>query len=354
MGQFEVKFGKLKKYHGDDAKVIIEEGITHIDAYAFKGNEAIEEVVLPRSLTAIGDYAFYGCKNLKHIENLETVEEIGDGAFSCCYELTKIQLPEQLTYISKSLFYKCMQLKEVQLPQSIRVIENRAFSFCTSLQTIQLPDGIYKLGDSVFEECTSLKEITYPQKLTFIGNKTFFHCPCLQEIRLSSFTKSVGEAALQTHGKVTILSNDDLVITPQMLDYNYNLNWNYSFKFKNGENYQLVNSYLPHIALEEFKPQTKVIFLTNFLETYDLHKDPAQYEAWCHQYGEELLAFLIKEKRYRALNAGLDHRVIEPDDVTKYLPEITDREEKAKLMEYQSHHEDHSVMDLEKELWDLF
>ncbi len=354
MEKFEVFYGRLKKYHGNESRVVLEEGVTEIGPYAFHGNEEIKEVVLPEGLQSIGDYAFYGCKNLKRIEHLEEVKDLGAGVFSCCYALEEIQLPSSLSYLSKSMFYKCMNLKEVTLPKTLRVIENRAFAFCSSLESITLPDTVSQLEDSVFEECINLRSIKLSDALTSIGNKTFFHTPALREIKLSSLTRKIGEAALQTHGEVTIISNDEIMITPQMLDYNYNLNWNYSFKFKNGENYRLVNSYLPCLELEEFKPQTKVIFLMNFLETYDQHKHPEKYLGWCEKYYDTLLDFLIREKRYNALNTGLDHDIIHSQDITQYLSLITDKEERVKLMEYQSNHKDDSIDELEKALLDLF
>ena len=62
----------LRKYHGNDEKLVIPEGVTDIYFEAF-GESLIDkgfctkEIVLPESLTTIYDAAFAGFRNLEKI-----------------------------------------------------------------------------------------------------------------------------------------------------------------------------------------------------------------------------------------------------------------------------------------------
>ena len=50
--------------NADNVKsVVVEEGVTNVSKYAFRGNTSIENVTLASTVTTIGNYAFYGCSN---------------------------------------------------------------------------------------------------------------------------------------------------------------------------------------------------------------------------------------------------------------------------------------------------
>ena len=71
-----------QQYIGEDTitEIIIPEGVTDIQMYAFAGLTSLEKVVLPSTLNRIGVGAFYGCTKLKEI-NLENVQFINKEAF---------------------------------------------------------------------------------------------------------------------------------------------------------------------------------------------------------------------------------------------------------------------------------
>ena len=103
---FEIHDGILKKYNGSDAVVTVPEGVTTIDAYAFRSNLEIERLILPDSLIHIKMFAFCGC-----------------------YYMKSVSLPFGLRYIDRDAFFKCYSLKRVIVPDSVTEIGARAFGY---------------------------------------------------------------------------------------------------------------------------------------------------------------------------------------------------------------------------------
>ena len=62
---FEISHDVLKKYEGNETRVIIPEGIREIADYAFYGAHAMEYISIPSSVKEIGTNAFYDCASLK-------------------------------------------------------------------------------------------------------------------------------------------------------------------------------------------------------------------------------------------------------------------------------------------------
>ena len=63
-------------------KVVIPDGVTEIDAFAFEYAEGLTNVLIPSSVTIIGGSAFYGCKGLTSVFIPDSVKEIANCAFS--------------------------------------------------------------------------------------------------------------------------------------------------------------------------------------------------------------------------------------------------------------------------------
>jgi len=61
---FVIENGVLKKYKGNDAEVVIPEGVTSIGYGAFYSCENLTTITIPDSVTSIGESAFSYCKNL--------------------------------------------------------------------------------------------------------------------------------------------------------------------------------------------------------------------------------------------------------------------------------------------------
>ena len=145
--------------------LIVPEGITSIEEYAFASSETLNtttmSLVLPKSLSNLGTGAFTGCTALESID---------------------FQGNTNLTTIPEEAFVGCSNLKELQIPSGVKSIESAAFYGCTGLQSISLPEGLESIGDLAFlmvaieggepnmeKTNDNITSINIPSTVTFLG-----------------------------------------------------------------------------------------------------------------------------------------------------------------------------------------
>jgi hypothetical protein len=175
--------------------VVLSEGVTGIDNYAYATRSTLYHISLPDSLTEIGSGAFRNCTSLTSITIPDGVSTIGDSAFAGCSALTEITLPSGLTEVPNSSFWYCTKLAQVTLPSGLTSIGTAAFGH-TALTSISIPDSVTSIGGSAFMDCTNLTEVVIPNGVTAIHEYTFSDCTSLTsvvipdsvtEIELSAF-----------------------------------------------------------------------------------------------------------------------------------------------------------------------
>lgn len=74
----------LNRYFGKEIRYTIDEKITEIDAYAFKNNKILQQVICPTKLKTIGFGAFENCRYLNTIVFNDQLEKIDQWAFALC------------------------------------------------------------------------------------------------------------------------------------------------------------------------------------------------------------------------------------------------------------------------------
>jgi len=141
----------------------------------------IQKVVVENGVTSIGAWAFAGLENLTSVEIGNGVNRIDTGAFYNCPNLTGIAIPDQVQYI-----------------------EDNAFGRCTGLLNVDLPAGLLKIGSYAFEQCESLAEVVFPSSLRFIRASAFRYCPNLKRITFGANLKEIGLNAFLESGVQTI------------------------------------------------------------------------------------------------------------------------------------------------------
>lgn len=80
----------LMDYTGENASVVIPEGVTEIYKYAFFNNTNITNVVISEGVTKIGSSSFSGCTNLTSITVPVSVTEVWGGVTSGCTALQDV------------------------------------------------------------------------------------------------------------------------------------------------------------------------------------------------------------------------------------------------------------------------
>ena len=82
MKNYDYDSNQSPVYNNSDVKkIVIEDGVTSIGDYAFRGCSSLTSITLPDSVTSIGDCAFVFCVGLSSITLPDSVTSIGDSAF---------------------------------------------------------------------------------------------------------------------------------------------------------------------------------------------------------------------------------------------------------------------------------
>ncbi len=251
-------YAKHLYLNGEEIKdLIIPDGVSSIENYAFDNFDALTSVTIPSSVTSIGA-AFHGCANLTSV-NIAS-GSIGGGAFYECTKLTSVELGDGVTYIgggnnmySFGAFQNCSSLTTVKIGAGMKRIGYCAFSGCTSLTSVYIsdlaawcsiefgygtpsdivlhpryyqnslienaqhlyfngeeikdlviPDNVTRIGTSAFMGYAGLKSITIPSSVTSIGASAFWGCTGLNSISIPSSVTSIEEKAF---GKCTGLNS---------------------------------------------------------------------------------------------------------------------------------------------------
>ena len=185
----------------DIKELIIPDGVTKIEDYAFESCINLTTVTIPTSVTDMGHYSFSRCDKLSVItlpaeqvdnipkENLTTVVINGGtslsgyyGGFGDCKKLTSIAIADSVTSIGSAAFDGCESLTTIRLPNNITEIPSFMFKDCKSLKSIIIPDGVTTIGDGAFSGCESLNDVIIPERVNSIGKYVFQSCSSLKRL----------------------------------------------------------------------------------------------------------------------------------------------------------------------------
>jgi len=192
-------------YNGNIGRVVIAEGITKIESYAFCTSENLKSAVIPSTVTNITG-VFAGCGELVGVTLSEGLTSIGENTFNCCTSLTNITIPEGVTRIDYSAFEYCSKLTNINIPESVTSIGSDAFYCCSSLTSINIPKGVTSIGSDAFYCCSSLTSINIPKGVTSIGNYAFQDCSSLTSVIIPEGVTSIGEYAFSYCSSLTSIT----------------------------------------------------------------------------------------------------------------------------------------------------
>lgn len=147
-------------------------GATPMDAFAQNGD--VKKVIINDSVTELGAYAFDRCSNLTEVDiQNPSVSLEGTSHHFSNTGVTTVTLPEGMTTIPQGMFRHCRALTTVDLPSTITSIEDMAF-LDSGLQSISVPEGA--TYDSSSFETDSLQSLTLEgsSPMTFTGRELTF------------------------------------------------------------------------------------------------------------------------------------------------------------------------------------
>lgn len=218
--------GKLFVGGKEMVDLVIPDGVTAINDYAFYGCSSIKTLVIPDGVETIGKYAFARCTSLEIVSFPEdSISSMGDHAFWGCSKLKEFELPESLTEkgsysegssvettgIDKALIYNIDNGKVtitgceksstgVKIPSKIEnypvvAIGDKAFADCSRLSSAVIPDTVVSIGNEAFRDCGNLRNIVIPDSVTSVGEYAFHGCAKLETADMSDNVSSISRYA---------------------------------------------------------------------------------------------------------------------------------------------------------------
>jgi len=163
--------------------VVIEEGVTSIEDFAFRDCLNLTDITIPVSVTHIGEGAFSNCISLKSVSIPPKVESIGRKAFSQCKALEQVTIPASVKKLGWSIFERCFNLRSVVIEEGITSIPESMFSHC-AFENIVIPESVTEIGINAFANCRNLRRIHLPKHVKAIGSQAFENCERLEHIAI--------------------------------------------------------------------------------------------------------------------------------------------------------------------------
>ena len=204
------KCTSLNAIHIKDLKVWLNtkfEGIAPVYRYnplyyakhLFVNDTEVKDLVIPEGVSVINDFAFYGCEGLTSVTFPEGVTTIGSFAFSGCTGLTSVTIPKSLTYIGGRAFSGCTALNAVHISDvaawcAIPFLDSKGsnplalaghlFMNGQEVKDLVIPEGVTSIGAYAFYGCTDLTSVTIPTTLRNVGEEAFDYNTSLSSVHI--------------------------------------------------------------------------------------------------------------------------------------------------------------------------
>jgi len=179
-----------------------------IGTSAFSYCSSLETIIIPEGITEIQEYAFYESGGLKEITIPSTVTRIGELAFVNCTGLEKAILYNG-GEICRGAFSGCSSLKDVQFLGKLERVGDHAFAYGPQMEMVVLPESIKELGNGVF----------YYSKVSqvfFTGDAPAFQSEAFQSMVITAYYPAnnptwTDEVRQQYDGTITWLPYDGVI-----------------------------------------------------------------------------------------------------------------------------------------------
>lgn len=143
-----------------------------IEYEAFR-ETGITEIIIPEGVSQIESYAFFGCVKLKNVILPDSLKEMGKSVFGRCDKLKEIKLPNGIDYISNRAFFNTA-LKTVIIPEKVKRIKSEAFGLCNSLESVILSEQTQLIEKYAFELCENIVHLEFTDNLIVIDDSCLY------------------------------------------------------------------------------------------------------------------------------------------------------------------------------------
>lgn len=172
-------------------------GVETIEASAFDGCSALENITLSSSLTRIGKDAFKETKYYTDAAQTKDTLIVLDSwaiGFEASGENHDVQINNSVvSAVSDELFKDNPYITSVRL-SNVKTLGNEVFKGATNLKSVDM-NLLTDVPASTFEDCTSLTEVNLP-RITNVGARAFANNTSLTSMNLSRVT-SIAESAFE-------------------------------------------------------------------------------------------------------------------------------------------------------------
>lgn len=248
--------------NGQEIKqLVIPEGVTALNNFAFVNGTSFLELTLPTTLESIGNYAFVGCKRLTNVSMGLSVTTIGSGAFKDCTAISSVTCMASTppTMAGVDCFDSdCYDWATLYVPgdkvdeyKSTIYWNKFANTFGTGIEvdglfylfdldkgeaTVTYKDETYYsyrgeviipetvnyggleytvtgIGKAAFAYCDELMSVTIPHTVTSIGDYAFMYCEGLTSITIPDSVKSIGDNSFDGCGALCAVEIPNSVIS---------------------------------------------------------------------------------------------------------------------------------------------
>lgn len=172
-------------------------GVETIEANAFDGCSALENITLSSSLTRIGKDAFKETKYYTDAAQTKDTLIVLDSwaiGFEASGENHDVQINNSVvSAVSDELFKDNPYITSIRL-SNVKTLGNEVFKGATNLKSVDM-NLLTDVPASTFEDCTSLTEVNLP-RITNVGARAFANNTSLTSMNLSRVT-SIAESAFE-------------------------------------------------------------------------------------------------------------------------------------------------------------
>lgn len=152
----------------------------------YLNGKRVTDLVIPEGVTAINGYAFYNCKSLKSVTIPSSVTAIDQNAFEGCDNLTRVVFsgnsnlkkvshyhvfPKTVTEIritDLAAWCNAHSSGTTRYSQDVKLILNG-----TQVKDLVIPDGVSSISQYLFYDVGGLTSVTVPESVTRISSYAF-------------------------------------------------------------------------------------------------------------------------------------------------------------------------------------